>query len=81
MTHEFLRGRLEKIFRDVFHNRNLEYNDSLSPANVPGWTSLQHVKLIAAIEAEFGIHFEWQEMLEIGNAGDILRILQKKNLS
>jgi acyl carrier protein len=75
-----LETRLEQIFRDVLKLPELELSLGTSPADVPEWGSLNHVRLIAAIEKEMQVRFTLDELMEMNSVGEILNILEKKNL-
>lgn len=70
--------RIERVFREVLQIPAFVLKSRLSAADVPEWTSLQHVRLIAALEKEFGLRFEFSELIEMETVGDIQRIIEKK---
>jgi long-chain acyl-CoA synthetase len=55
--------------------------NSLSPASTPrdtpGWDSLAHMALIAAVEQRFGIRLSAKDMLRVGRLGDLATIARK----
>jgi len=70
--------RLKKVIL-----RELELDDFLieedTTANmVPGWDSLSHIRIITAIEAEYGIRFKTLEVIRLHNVGDLQTLLGKK---
>lgn len=77
--YDVIRQRVEKVFREVFRKPSLVLTPGLSAADVPEWTSLQHVRLIAALEKEFALRFEFSELVEIETVGDIIRIIEQKS--
>lgn len=77
---ELIRKRIEKVFREVFSKPSFVFSPGLSAADVPEWTSLQHVRLIAALEKEFALHFEFSELVEIETVGDIIRVIEQRLL-
>lgn len=71
---------LENLFRDIFNldaSLNLE---GLSPETVPEWDSLGHLTLMNAIEETYKVSFDFEEMIEIENYNDIVRILKTKGV-
>ena len=38
---------------------------------MPGWDSLSHVKVILAVEKEYGLRFKTMELLRLKNVGDL----------
>lgn len=73
-----IRERLINVFRDVFDNEVLEVSDSTSARDITGWDSLTHVTLLVAIENEFGVKFNLNEVRSFQNVGGILKLLEKK---
>lgn len=78
IDHNLIRQRVEKVFREVFCKPSLVLTPGISAADMPEWTSLQHVRLIAALEKEFALRFEFSELVEIETMGDIIRIIEQK---
>ena len=74
-----LPDRLQEVFRKVLRTKALTLAPDSSPATVPGWDSLTHMQLIAAIEAEFGIQFSFDEVSAFRSAGDIATAVASKS--
>lgn len=71
--------RLEKIIREVFslkEDGKIERN--LTSDSIPAWDSLGHLNLIVAIEKEFKVKFEIEDMFKIKSLGDIEELLKRK---
>jgi acyl carrier protein len=47
-------------------------------SEVPGWDSLKHVALLAAVEREFGVRFKTLEVLRLKNVGELDALLRQK---
>ena len=77
-----MRDRLQEVFREVFDDEELEIRDDMTAADVEDWDSLQHVNLIVAVEAEFGVRFATAEIAglkdEGQNVGTFLRLILHK---
>lgn len=69
---------LESIFRDIFDNEDLIIRMDTSSADIEDWDSLAQINLILAIQDEFGINFNLEEIFALKNVGDIYNSLQKK---
>ena len=61
MSREEIYERLNEVFQDVFGDDDITVNDETTAADVDGWDSLRHITLLAAIEDEFDIEFEFGE--------------------
>ena len=57
-----MESRLLKVFQSVFGGEIESIKDSDAVDGLPGWDSAGHLNLIMAIEAEYGIQFEIEEM-------------------
>jgi acyl carrier protein len=45
---------------------------------VPGWDSLRHVQILAAVEKEFSIRFKSLEILRLKNIGELQALVDRK---
>lgn len=73
-----LMERLTDVFREVFDDDRLELRDEMVAADVADWDSVNHVKLVVAIEESFGVEFSNREIAGWENVGDIRRALAGK---
>jgi acyl carrier protein len=81
MTRDEIRAKLTEILRDIFDEDALVAVDALNSEDVAEWDSTNHVRLMVAIEAEFGIRFETDEITAPENVGEILDMIQAKRIS
>ena len=52
-----------------------------TPEKVPNWDSLGHMNLVAQLEAEFGLQFEVDEIMEMSSAAKIIEILRANGIA
>ena len=71
--------RLQAIFEAVFGPGISELSDHDSPATIKRWDSLNHVHLILALEAEFGVQFDAGEIADLVSVGAIRQRLSAAN--
>tara|TARA_Y100000996_G_C22530693_1_gene646301 strand:- start:68 stop:331 length:264 start_codon:yes stop_codon:yes gene_type:complete len=71
---------LYRIITDVFEIPKEEIDLELSPADIKKWDSLAQLQLLSAVEKEFDITFEVDEIFSIYKIGDILALLQNRGL-
>lgn len=69
--------RLQPLAREAFEKPDLEIIDTLSPETVDTWNSLAFMKLLSAIESEFGFRFKMLELLSLKTMGDIIDAISK----
>ena len=70
--------KLKKIFSVIFLIKEKNIKQSSSIKNIKKWDSLNHVKLIMAIESKFNISIDPEESLQFISFGQILKYLKKK---
>ena len=73
-TFEQLRG----IASDIFGLPAAEITESSSPETIESWDSVQHLNLVLAMEEQFGVQFDPEEMDQMKNMGEIAGLLDKK---
>ena len=69
--------RLLNVFQSVFGDDVVALRDSDAIDGLPGWDSAGHLNLIMAIEAEFGLQFEIDEMESLTDVAAIRSRLGK----
>jgi acyl carrier protein len=47
-------------------------------SEVPGWDSLSHAAIIAAVEDEFRVRFSAVEIVHLANVGQLQALVEKK---
>jgi len=67
--------KFNAIACEIFKISPEKINDSLSPANIPEWDSMNYLIFISSLEKQFNISFTMDEVLGAQSLGDI-----KKNL-
>ena len=65
--------RLTEIFRDIFEADGLAVVDTLSTSNYDDWDSVAMVRIVMAVESEFGVRFTTDEVAGIKSVADILK--------
>jgi acyl carrier protein len=70
--------RITAVFHDVFTNDRLQLTDDTTFADVPGWDSLAHVKLISALEAEFETRFSVRDVMKMNTVRAIRQAVAAK---
>jgi acyl carrier protein len=52
--------------------------EDLTAAEVEGWDSMAHVRLLVTIERKFGIKFSACEIGRLQSVGDLMKLIQAK---
>ncbi len=72
---------LQKIFREVFDDATLVITPETSAIDIEAWDSLSHLNLVMAMEKEFDIQFDFEELNALRNVGEMMTLIQKKRNS
>ncbi|MDE1156134.1 MAG: acyl carrier protein [Acidobacteriaceae bacterium] len=78
MQQEDIYAQLTSIFHDLFDDESIVLSPSLTAADVPEWDSFNHINLIVAVEARFGIKFQTAELESMQTVGHLVDLIQKK---
>lgn len=68
--------RLEKTFRAVFGLDEGADLAAMAYGTIDAWDSLAHMQLVAALETEFGIMLNADEVIEMSDYGVVRKILR-----
>jgi acyl carrier protein len=55
-----------------------EIDDDTLASQVPGWDSLSHISVIAAVEERFGVQFGIPDVVALRKIGDLQRLVDSK---
>jgi acyl carrier protein len=70
--------RLTRCFATVFPELSPKEVAKATSENVPTWDSVTMVTLIAVVEEEFGVMFEFDDMEHLNSYGAVLEILNRR---
>ena len=70
--------RLNNVFRDVFDDDEIVVKPETTSADIEDWDSLEHINLVVAVEQEFGIKFNMNEVTTMKNVGDMVNIIKER---
>ena len=69
---------IRTIIISVVEHENFELKDDWVASDVEGWDSLSQLMIISKIEDHFGIKFKLNEVYDIENVGDLIKLTQSK---
>ena len=78
MTHEAILENLNEIFQDIFDDDSLVITETTTANDVEDWDSIEHINLIDAVEKEFGMKFNMQEVSGMKNVGEMVQIIAER---
>lgn len=71
----------ERFIKTVFKELKISEFDiypDLKANQVPGWNSLTHACVIAALETEYSVRLKNREILACANLGDLMTLINSK---
>ena len=68
---------VKKIFKNIFKLSKIKINKKSNYKNIKKWDSLNHVKLIMAIESKFKIAIDPDAAISLLSYSDIINYLKK----
>lgn len=72
---------IKTIMEDIFKDTSLAITPQTSQNDISVWDSLNHVRIITAIEKEFNISFELTDMLSFSDVSSICEtVIKKQNI-
>ena len=73
--------KLQPIFREILMDKKLILKEKTNPSKVNSWDSLNHMKLIVAIEKQLKCNFTTTELGKLNNVGDFVNLILKKKIN
>ena len=70
--------KIQEIMIDTFDLDDVTITRETTAADIEEWDSLSHIRLIVAIEREFGIKFSNAEIEGLANVGQLLDTVEAK---
>ena len=80
MTSQQVPSSLRDIVADTLEISPDEVSPELSSDSVETWDSFRHLQLILAIESEFGVQFDPQQIPELTTVARIEAVLEQKGV-
>jgi acyl carrier protein len=71
-------AKVREAFKSVFDVDPQLLTLETSAGDIPGWNSLGHLSLTTQLEQTFGITFDVDELMEMENVREIVRIISAK---
>ena len=79
MTREYVYEKMNEIFRNVFDDEEITLQDETNAEDIDDWDSLEQINLIVAIENEFGMMFDMNEVADLANVGEMVDLILSKD--
>ncbi|MCI9270117.1 MAG: acyl carrier protein [Dorea sp.] len=78
MSREEVFEKLNMIFRNNFDDDGIILSDATSSADIEDWDSLEQINLVVAIQDEFRVKFNIEEVNAMKNVGEMVNYILEK---
>ena len=78
MTEAQIYAKLTEVFRDVFDDEDIVPTAETTAADVDGWDSLTHIRLILTVEKAFGVKFAASDVAGMKNVGEFVHLIESR---
>ena len=78
MENDAIYNSLNQVFSGILGNSDFTLTPDTTAADVDGWDSLTHVRLILEVERYFDIKFATAELTRFRNVGELVELIQEK---
>ncbi|MFD1266323.1 acyl carrier protein [Paenibacillus motobuensis] len=72
--------QLKDLVAGILNIEHQDIHEGLSPQVYPGWTSMKHIQLIAAIEETYKVKFTVREMKGLKNYAAFISALKSRGI-
>ena len=73
-----MRNELKEVFSDTFGLRPEDVSDNLTSDTMDNWDSLNHLRLVTAIEEAFGVTLSMADIeYMMGSFGKVCEVLER----
>jgi acyl carrier protein len=70
--------KVQQAFHDAFDVDSKLVSIETTPDDIPGWDSVGHLALASSLESAFEVSFDVDDLMEMENVREIVRVLQSK---
>ena len=77
---KFTKEDYKKIFIESLDIDSKKFNEKIKYNEIPEWDSIGHMTLVSAIEENFKITFETDDIIDFSSFTEGLKILKKYNV-
>jgi len=73
-----VRERIKAVFAQVFQVDPAAVPPAASPSDIDGWDSFGHLALVEALQHEFSVRFELEDIAQMENLDAIAEIVRRR---
>jgi len=75
---DYVLNQVREAFKEAFEVDPQMVTLDTSASDIPGWDSVGHLSLASSLEQAFGISLDVDELIEMENVREIVRIVSAK---
>lgn len=69
--------KLQQVFQDVFDDSTIEIRPEMTARDLDGWDSLNHLRLILAVERAFKLRLPSTKVSGLKNVGELIDLIAR----
>lgn len=69
--------KIRNVFREIFDDEEMIVSDETNRNDIEDWDSVTHIKLVLALEEEFGVRLTLDEVASVVSVGDFRASIHK----
>lgn len=77
---DYVLTKVQEAFKTTFEIDPHSVSIKTTASDIPNWDSVGHLSLANSLEQAFGITFDVDELMEMENVREIVRIIEAKRL-
>ena len=78
MTTDAIYEKLSDVLREVFDDDTIQATPELKAADIDGWDSFAHLRVLMSVERAFGIKLSAAEIDSLKNVGDLATVISAR---
>jgi acyl carrier protein len=71
-------AEVRTIIAEILDQPDLQISADTKADEVEGWDSFNHINIVVAVEAHFGIKINTAEIEELRNVGELVELIERK---
>ncbi len=78
MNTDEIYAEVRTIIAEILDQPDLQISADTKADDVEGWDSFNHINIVVAVEAHFGVKINTAEIEELRNVGELVELIERK---
>lgn len=78
MNREDILKEITEIVQDILGEDKIHLTEMSTAKDIEGWDSLAHISILEAVQSEYNVVFDLEEIIEMATVGDIITAVENK---